>query len=62
MTYQILSRDDHFLYAGRPKRILALDGGGLRCILSLGILEKLRTCCENGMLAMRASVFTTTLT
>ncbi|HEY3573455.1 MAG TPA: patatin-like phospholipase family protein [Arthrobacter sp.] len=54
MTYQILSRDDHFLYAGRPKRILALDGGGLRGILSLGILERIedllreRHACDEG--------------
>lgn len=41
MPYQILSRDDHFRSNGRPKRILALDGGGLRGILSLGILEEI---------------------
>lgn len=40
MPYQILTRDEHFRSDGRPKRILALDGGGLRGILSLGILEK----------------------
>jgi hypothetical protein len=27
MGFQILSRDDHFRNDGRPKRILALDGG-----------------------------------
>jgi hypothetical protein len=41
MPYQILTRDEHFGGDGRPKRILALDGGGLRGILSLGILEKI---------------------
>jgi hypothetical protein len=41
MPYQILTRDQHFLSDGKPKRILALDGGGLRGILSLGILEKI---------------------
>ena len=40
MPYQILTRDEHFGGDGSPKRILALDGGGLRGILSLGILEK----------------------
>lgn len=54
MSYQILSRDEHFLSEGRPKRILALDGGGLRGILSLGILEKIedllreRHACDEG--------------
>jgi len=33
-------RDDHFANDGQPKRILALDGGGLRGILTLGILER----------------------
>lgn len=40
MPYRILTRDEHFRSDGRPKRILALDGGGLRGILSLGILER----------------------
>ncbi|CAH0251657.1 hypothetical protein SRABI83_03137 [Arthrobacter sp. Bi83] len=41
MPYRILNRDEHFRCDGRPKRILALDGGGLRGVLSLGILEKI---------------------
>ena len=41
MPYRILTRDEHFRCDGRPKRILALDGGGLRGVLSLGILEKI---------------------
>ncbi|ALV43654.1 hypothetical protein AU252_22830 [Pseudarthrobacter sulfonivorans] len=41
MPYRILTRDEHFRRDGTPKRILALDGGGLRGILSLGILEKI---------------------
>lgn len=41
MAYRILTRDEHFLANGRPKRILALDGGGLRGILTVGILAKL---------------------
>ncbi len=40
MAYRILTRDEHFSNKG-PKRILALDGGGLRGILSLGILKHL---------------------
>lgn len=38
MGYRILTRDEHFQTSG-PKRILALDGGGLRGIFSLGILS-----------------------
>jgi hypothetical protein len=30
-----------FRTTGRPKRILALDGGGLRGILTLGYLKKI---------------------
>ena len=40
MTYRILARDEHFQAAG-PKRILALDGGGLRGILTLGFLRRI---------------------
>jgi predicted acylesterase/phospholipase RssA len=32
---------EHLANDGRPKRILALDGGGLRGILTLGVLEKI---------------------
>ncbi|MEQ1730621.1 MAG: patatin-like phospholipase family protein, partial [Vicinamibacterales bacterium] len=39
MTYRIRTRDQHFTEAG-PKRILALDGGGLRGVLTLGILRR----------------------
>lgn len=39
MPYTILTRDQHFQNGG-PKRILALDGGGLRGILTLGILRR----------------------
>ena len=39
MAYRILTRDEHFSSKG-PKRILALDGGGLRGILSLGLLKQ----------------------
>lgn len=41
MTYRLQSRDEHFGNDGHPKRILALDGGGLRGILSVGILQRL---------------------
>lgn len=39
MAYRVLTRDQHFQSPG-PKRILALDGGGLRGILTLGILQR----------------------
>src|SRR5690349_9144840 len=41
MSYQIRTRDQHLVNDGAPKRILALDGGGLRGILSLGLLQKI---------------------
>ena len=40
MSYRILSRDEHFQLPG-PKRILVLDGGGLRGILTLGFLGRI---------------------
>ncbi|MDB6009122.1 MAG: hypothetical protein JWL65_1372 [Gammaproteobacteria bacterium] len=40
MTYAKRTRDEHLSPDGKPKRILALDGGGLRGILTLGILQK----------------------
>jgi uncharacterized protein len=40
MSYPIRTRDQHMANDGTPKRILALDGGGLRGILSLGLLQK----------------------
>lgn len=42
MAYRILTRDEHFQNEG-PKRILALDGGGLRGILTLGFLRRIET-------------------
>lgn len=42
MSYRVLTRDEHFSAPG-PKRILTLDGGGLRGILSLGILRRVET-------------------
>lgn len=41
MAYAIKTRDQHLAADGLPKRILALDGGGLRGILTLGILERM---------------------
>jgi hypothetical protein len=43
MAYKIKTRDEHFQNDGGPKRILSIDGGGLRGILSLGILEKIES-------------------
>lgn len=40
MPYKILTRDEHFESAG-PKRILSLDGGGLRGMLTLGFLRQI---------------------
>lgn len=37
MPYTVLNRDEHYTNEG-PKRILALDGGGLRGILTLAVL------------------------
>jgi predicted acylesterase/phospholipase RssA len=41
MRYTIKNRDQHLARDGAPKRILALDGGGLRGILSLALLQKI---------------------
>jgi uncharacterized protein len=41
MSYRVLTRDQHFASDSSPKRILALDGGGLRGILSLALLQKI---------------------
>jgi predicted acylesterase/phospholipase RssA len=41
MNYQAKDRDQHLANDGGPKRILTLDGGGLRGILSIGILQKI---------------------
>jgi uncharacterized protein len=39
MSTATRTRDQHLANDGTPKRILALDGGGLRGILSLGLLQ-----------------------
>jgi predicted acylesterase/phospholipase RssA len=41
VTYLQKSRDEHLQNDGSPKRILALDGGGLRGIVTLGFLEEI---------------------
>ena len=40
MSYKTLTRDEHFSSPG-PKRILALDGGGLKGIVTLGFLAEI---------------------
>jgi predicted acylesterase/phospholipase RssA len=40
MSFRSRTLDEHFARGG-PKRILALDGGGLRGILTLGILQQI---------------------
>ena len=40
MSYDILTRDEHYQYPG-PKRILTVDGGGLRGIFSLALLKRI---------------------
>ncbi len=39
--YRIRTRDEHWAADDTPKRILALDGGGVRGILTLGYLERI---------------------
>ncbi|HEX9185295.1 MAG TPA: patatin-like phospholipase family protein [Burkholderiales bacterium] len=41
MSYAIKTRDQHLASDGTPKRILALDGGGLRGILTTAFLQKI---------------------
>ena len=41
MKYKVRTRDEHLTNDRQPKRILALDGGGLRGILTLAILQKI---------------------
>jgi uncharacterized protein len=41
MSYRIKTRDEHLASDGTPKRILALDGGGLRGILTTGFMQKI---------------------
>ena len=40
-SYRIKSLDEHWVADGQPKRILALDGGGVRGILTLGYLKRI---------------------
>jgi len=41
MTYKIKNRDEHCKNDNLPKRILSLDGGGLKGILTIGILQRI---------------------
>jgi hypothetical protein len=39
--YRVCTRDEHWASDGTPKRILALDGGGVRGALTIGYLERI---------------------
>jgi uncharacterized protein len=41
MSFRKRTLEQHLAVDGRPKRILALDGGGLRGILALAVLERI---------------------
>ncbi|VAW57435.1 hypothetical protein MNBD_GAMMA07-2336 [hydrothermal vent metagenome] len=41
MNYNVKNLSEHLRRNGKPKRILTLDGGGIRGILSIGILQKI---------------------
>jgi len=41
MAYHQKSLDEHLANDGKPKRILSIDGGGLKGVSSLGILQKI---------------------
>src|SRR6185503_19389176 len=43
VAYKIRTRDEHFFNDSGPKRILALDGGGLRGILTLSYLAQIES-------------------
>ena len=43
MAYKIRTLDEHFSNDGTPKRILALDGGGLRGIVTLAFLAEIES-------------------
>ena len=72
MGYRVLNRDEHLRADGQPKRILTLDGGGLRGILTIGQaistkgmthadVPKLKAAARAQIIALRAEILPLTV-
>ena len=62
MGYTVKTRDQHLAKDGAPKRILALDGGGLRAFSASRCCRGSRTPCGNGMASTPSFACVTTST